>query len=108
MNPWLTVPFTALLLLAGALASYSPFNQSRAYIVAMCSLGLVGSFTWALCCRWAGADTRTLYSVSMVVDCLTILIYSVLPLLVFKITLSPGAWVGLLLVCIGTLLVKVC
>jgi uncharacterized membrane protein len=108
MNPWMAVPVTAVLLTIGAWASYSTFNKSPWYLVMMCGLGLCGALTWGLSCRWAGDDARTIYSISMACDALTILVYSLVPLLAFGVRLSPTAWFGLMFVILGTLMVKQC
>lgn len=106
MSPWVAIPFVAVAMGLGSWLSYHPTHKAATWFPwALAGLAVANGLLWSWAARHAG-DNRTLFNLSMGWDAVTILSYSVLPLVAFGVRLSPLAWVGLVLVVVGSLLVK--
>lgn len=106
MTAYHLLPAAFLVMGVGAVLSYQETLKARWWFTpAVLSVGLVNCWLWAVAAKWT-ADRRDLYSVAMVWDVLALAAYNVLPLLVLGVRLTPAAWVGFGLVCVGVALVK--
>jgi len=107
MSPWLALLPLAVVMCAGSWASYDrEFKSSPWFPWCLAFLCVVNGLLWAWAVRQT-VDSRQVYSLSIAIDVVAIAAYSVLPLVVFNVRLSPTAWVGLAMVMIGAFLVKV-
>jgi uncharacterized membrane protein len=105
-SPWALLPFALVSLCLGSWLSYhKAFKASPWFPAIMAGLFVANGLLWSWMCRRA-ADGRELFSVSIAYDAITIVAYSVLPLAVFGVRLTPAAWVGFGLVVAGACLVK--
>lgn len=101
---WLSLIPVAVLMCAGAWLSFTPMKQAWWFPYVMSVIAGLNGFLWAMCAR--AADIRTIYSLSIIYDSITILAYSVLPLIVFNIRLSATSMFGVALVILGACFVK--
>jgi hypothetical protein len=106
MTAYHLIPAAFLLMCVSAAMSYSERCKAAGWFVwASVGLGVCNCLLWATAARWT-ADRRELYSVSVAWDVAVIVAYSVLPLVALGVQLSPVAWAGFGMVCVGAILVK--
>lgn len=105
MNPWLILFPVVAVMCAGSWLSYrEDFKPQWWFPWSLAGLAAGNGLLWSWAARLT--DARTLYSMSICWDCITILAYSALPLVAFGVKLTPLAGVGVLLVVAGACLVK--
>lgn len=100
---FLLIPIT-LGLCFGSWASYEK-KQAVWYIPAFMTIQVYLGLLWCYLARHT--DCKTLYSFGLVWDVLTVLAYTVMPLVLCGVKLGPAGWVGFGLMVVGTLIVKV-
>lgn len=106
MSPYLLLIPQTFLMCLGSYISYDRNLQTRPWFVYV--LGLLSLATgtlWAITARLA-TSPRQLFTLSLVWDCVTVAAYSLLPLLVSGVRLSPVGYLGFLLILLGVGLVK--
>lgn len=105
-SPWLALVPAAVAMCAAAYLSYHPaYKRAPWFPAAVALLSVLTGLLWAWVARRAESD-RQLYSVGVAWDAVTILGYSLLPLVAFGVRLSPWSLCGLALVVAGACLVK--
>lgn len=100
---WLLLIPIALVLCLGSWLSYA-HKTAGWYVPVFVAIQVALGLLWC----WASRtlDARTLYSFGLVWDVLTVAAYSVLPLVLCGVRLSPVAWCGFGLVLIGAVVCK--
>ncbi len=106
MNPFLSLIPIGFIMAIGSYLSYQRnIKDSSGFLIVMIALAVSNAVLWVNACRWCDSQ-RQLYSLSIAIDCVTVISYSVLPLLVCGVRLSPIAIVGVIMVVTGAILVK--
>lgn len=106
MSPWLSLIPIAFIMCVGSYLSYQRnIKDSVWFAIAMVILATFNALLWVAAVRWSESQ-RQLFSISICIDVLTVLAYSVLPLIACGVKLSPTALVGVGLVVVGSALVK--
>jgi uncharacterized membrane protein len=106
VNAYFVVCVAFVLYALASWLSYHPSHKDRVWFPwLMVSISATGGFLWMWVVRLCDTK-RDLYSAAVAWDVAVMVAYSVLPLLVFGVKLSPVAWVGFWLVVIGAILVK--
>lgn len=106
MTPWIVLIPVAALMAVGGWLSYHPTAKLAGWFPAvLVTLGAANAALWVWAIRLSDGNRQT-YSLSIAWDCITILAYSLLPLLAYGVRLSPVACVGVSLVVVGACLVK--
>jgi uncharacterized membrane protein len=106
VSPWTLLPVALVALCLGSWLSYRPeFKASPWFPAVMAGLFVANGLLWAWACRVSGSG-RELFAYSIAYDAATVLAYSVLPLVVVGVRLTPAAWLGLGMVVCGACLVK--
>lgn len=104
MTPWVFLLPCAVVMLAGSWLSYSGHKAAWWFPWSLGALAALNGVLWALAARLS--NTRTLYQLGAAWDGVTVLAYSILPLLAFGVRLTPLSGAGVVLVIAGACLVK--
>lgn len=103
--PWAILIPAFLCLCLGSYVSYTKdFKQGPWFLPMFLVVQIVTGFLWCFAARVS--EPRVLFTFGLLWDLIGILAYSVLPLLVCGVRLSPTAWCGLALTVIGVSMVK--
>lgn len=106
MSPFLLLLPAAAVLFVGSWVSYhKEFKATAWFPWCMVGLYVANGWLWALGARWSQSD-RSLYSLSVAWDVVTLAAYNILPLVVCGVRLSPPALAGVAMVVAGACLVK--
>lgn len=102
--PWALIILVAPLLCAGSFLSYrKEWAESPWFPPVFILLQVVAGLIWVLAVRVS--TPRTLFSFGLTWDVLTVAAFSVLPLVLCGVRLSPLGWFGFLLAILGGALV---
>ena len=101
---WMLLP--ASIVNAGAsMLSYQPHLRERWwFIVVIASCSTLNGLTWSIASRLS-INNRELFTLSLIWDAIAIFSYSVLPIMVCGVRLSPVAWSGFAMVVMGAIIV---
>lgn len=106
MNPFALLLPVGLVLAVGSWLTYHPAAKVGWRVpLALAALAGANGLIWGLIARWA-ASPRQLYTVGVCWDVLNVAAYSLLPLFVFGVRLTPAAALGVALVVAGACMVK--
>lgn len=104
MTPALVLGF--LVFCVGSLCSYSGLRHHPHAPALFAMLGASAAVCWHRAIREAGdADV---YRLGLLWDGLAMVAYYLAPVLVLRLGLTPGQWIGVAMVGVGLALVKVC
>lgn len=106
MSPWLSLIPIAFIMCVGSYLSYQRnIKDSVWFAIAMVILATFNALLWVAAVRWSESQ-RQLFSISICIDVLTVLAYSVLPLVVLGVKLTTPSMVGVVMVIVGSIIVK--